>query len=127
MSVARFASVLRDSACVVLLWGTSENYRLQSMISIFRFVVSAVLHTCVHGEHGNFVSGGNTEHRWRSDCMCCGSGVSCGLTLRRKCTFAPHVFLREWRNMGQAPIAVRRRVAASAVVAVSSQVVVKCA
>ena len=59
VSVARFASVLRDSACVVLLWGTSENFRLQSMISIFRFVVSfAVLHTCAHGEHGNFVSGG---------------------------------------------------------------------
>ena len=59
--------------------------------------------------------------------MCCGSGISCGLTCARKCTFAPHAFLREWRHMGQVPIAVGRRVVTSAVVAVSSQVVVKCA
>ena len=59
--------------------------------------------------------------------MCCGSGVSCGLTPGRKCAFVPQAFPREWRNMGQAPIAGGRRVATSAVVAVSSQVVVKCA
>ena len=50
--------VLRDVASLVQFWGTSENIRLQSVISLFRFVVShTVLQTCVRGEHGEFVSG----------------------------------------------------------------------
>ena len=50
--------MLRDVASVVQFGGMSENFRLQSMISLFRFVASfAVLQTCVRGEHGKFVSG----------------------------------------------------------------------
>ena len=53
-----FRAVLRDVASVVQLWRTSESARLQSIITFFRFVVSfAVLHTCVRGDHGEFVSG----------------------------------------------------------------------
>ena len=51
--------VLRDVASLVQFWGTSENIRLQSVISLFRFVASfAVLQTCVRRKHGRFVSGG---------------------------------------------------------------------
>ena len=51
--------VLRDVASLVQFWSTSENIRLQSMITLFRFVVSfAVLQSCVRGEHGKFISGG---------------------------------------------------------------------
>ena len=51
--------MLRDVACVVQLWRTHESFRLQSIITFFRFVVSfAVLQSCVRGEHGKFVSGG---------------------------------------------------------------------
>ena len=49
------------------------------MISSFRFLVSAILQTCVRVEHVKFVSGA-TEHRLRLVCMCCGSGVSCDQT-----------------------------------------------
>ena len=53
-----FRAVLRDVACVVQFWRTSENARLQSIITFFRFVASfAVLETCVRGEHVKFVSG----------------------------------------------------------------------
>ena len=38
---------------------TSDNFRLQSIITFFRFVASfAVLQTCVRAEHSKFVSGG---------------------------------------------------------------------
>ena len=51
--------VLRNVASVVQFWNTSENIRLQSVISLFRFVASfAVLQTCVRRKHGRFVSGG---------------------------------------------------------------------
>ena len=51
--------VLRHEASVDQFGGTSEKIRLQSVISLFRFVVSfGVLQTCVRGEHGKFVSGG---------------------------------------------------------------------
>ena len=124
-----FRAVLRDVACVVQLWRTHESFRLRSMTS--RYFISlrllAVLRTCIRGKHGEFVSGWDTKHRVRRDCMCCSSGVSCGLTPVRKCAFVPQTFLREWRNMGQAPFAGGRRVATSAVVAVTSQLVVKCA
>ena len=50
--------MLRDVACVVQLWRTHESFRLQSIISLFRFVVSvAVLQACFRGEHGKFASG----------------------------------------------------------------------
>ena len=55
----RCEPVLRDVASLVQFWSTSENIRLQSMITLFRFVVSfAVLQSCVRGEHGKFISGG---------------------------------------------------------------------
>ena len=48
-----------DVACIVKFGSTSENARLQSIIMLFRFVVSfGVLQTCVRGEHVKFVSGG---------------------------------------------------------------------
>ena len=46
--------VLRGVASVVQFGYTSENIRLQSVITLFRF--SAVLQSCVLGEHGKFVS-----------------------------------------------------------------------
>ena len=53
-----FRAVLCDVARVLHLWDTSESFRLQSIISLFRFVASvAVLQACFRGEHGKFASG----------------------------------------------------------------------
>ena len=59
--------------------------------------------------------------------MCCGSGVSCHRRLGSECSFVPRVFRRDRRHKGGTLIAVGRRVATFAVVAVSSQFVVRCA
>ena len=47
------------SCCGSWFWGTSDQIRLQSVITLFHFVVTfAVLQSCARGEHGKFVSGG---------------------------------------------------------------------
>ena len=58
--------------------------------------------------------------------MCCGSGVSCHWRLGSECSFVPRVFRRDRRHVGPDLIADGRSVATFAVVAVSSQFVVKC-
>ena len=114
--------VLRDVASVVQLWGTSENIRLQSVISLFRFVACfAVLQSCVRGKHGKFVSRGTQSTDGGVIACVGGSGVSCDRTTGSKCADAPSFFLRGRRNVGQ------DLVATFAVVAVSSQFVAKCA
>ena len=72
--------VLRDVASLVQFWGTSENIRLQSVISLFRFVVSfAVFQSCVRGEHGKFISGGTQSIDWGViACVCGRSSVATG-------------------------------------------------
>ena len=56
-----------------------------------------------------------------------GRCVSCDQTPASKCAFVLRALLRERRIMGQVPLAVGRRGATFAIVAVSSQFVVKCA
>ena len=55
--------------------------------------------------------------------MCCGRCVICDWT--PGCAFVSRAVTREWRIVGRGPIAVGRRGATFAVVAVSSQFVVK--
>ena len=59
--------------------------------------------------------------------MCCGRCVCCDQTPACKCAFVLGVLILERRNIGRGPLAVGRRGATFAVVAVSSQFVVKCA
>ena len=59
--------------------------------------------------------------------MCCGRCVCFDQTPTCKCGFVLEGLIPERRNMGRGPIAVGRRGATFAVVALSSQFVVKCA
>ena len=99
------------------------------MISLFGSVVSYVfLQACVREEHGNFVSGGDAEHRVRRDCMCCVAGASVGIGHAEvNVHLYPELPYRERSRVGRVPIAVGQRGATLAVVAVSSQFIVKSA
>ena len=120
--------MLHDVPSVVQFGGTSEKIRLQPTISLFRFVTSfAVLQSCVRGEHGKFVSGGTQSID--------GGLIACVVAVSSVATgpLEVHVQMRQEFSCvdgvmwDQDLIAVGRRgVATFAVVAVSSQFVVKC-
>ena len=123
-----FRGVLCDVARVLHLWDTSESFRLQSIISSFRFVVSfAVLQSCVRGEDGKFVSGGTESID--GGVIACVVAVASVATRHPEVKFAfvERVVVCVRSRVGRTPIAVGRRVATCAVVAVSSQFVGKCA
>ena len=121
--------VLRGVASVVQFGCASENIRLQSVISLFRFVVSfAVLQSLVRGEHGKFVSGGTQSID--------GGVIACALAVASVATGHSEVNVQMRQEFSyvdgvmwdQDLIAVgRRSVATFAVVAVLSQFVVKYA
>ena len=110
---------MRDVACVVQLWRTHErlSFVISDLVISFRCVSYRSSDMCSWRPR-RVPLGCDSKHRLRRDCMCCGRPSVATGHPEVKCAFVQKAFVR-------APIAIGRRVATCAAVAVSSQFVVK--